>query len=69
MFEIILVQFLDINIKYNFIEVIPYILEIWEKKKKSKAGGDMQGEGERFQGTFRSKEKEFPAFGHLLLKK
>lgn len=28
MFEIILVQFLDINRKYNFIEVIPYILEI-----------------------------------------
>lgn len=64
MFVMVLVPFIDISRKYYFNEVIIYILENNFKKKKQE--GDMQGEEEQFQGTQRSKENQFPRFGHSL---
>ena len=65
MFVMVLIPFLDISRKYSFNEAILDTLENNLKKKK-KEEKDMQGE-EELQSTCRSKEKQFPAFGNLLL--
>lgn len=61
----VLIPFLDISRKYYFSEVIPYMLE--NKLKKQMQKEDKQGEKEQFQGTRRSKQKQFPTFAHMLL--